>query len=180
MKFITLLLPLALLACGQSPQTDTVEETDSLTAPAADTTEALDHSGTYEYVSPYNSLDRIENHYIVLIKNTDDSYSGRYYGTTDLFDTDRAEYLQGFFVLPMHGLQIHEEQLSFDLIPAQTDFFNETIDLSMTNSAEAMAAGLTAWEVYAGWEAKHFTGTLRGGTLTLDDQAEEMTFIPMN
>lgn len=179
MKNLLFLLPLGLMACGGSSETSTTVNSDT-TAVLTDTAELIDHSGTYEYVNPYNSLDLIQNHFIVLAKNSDDTYSGRYYGVTDLFDPERTEYAAGFFVLPMQNILIEGENLSFDLVPTQTDFFNETINLSMNSSADALSAGLTPWEVYAVWEKKSFTAKLLGGTISLENQVEEMNFVPMN
>ncbi len=179
MKNLLFLLPLGLMACGGSSETTTTENTDT-TSVLTDTVQSIDHSGTYEYVNPYNTLDIIHNHYIILMKNSDDTYSGRYYGPTDAVDPDRTEYAAGFFVLPMQNILIDGENLSFDLEPTQTDFFNETVDLSMTSSADALAAGLTPWEVYAAWEKKSFTAKLLGGTISLQNQVEEMNFVPMN
>lgn len=168
-------------ACSGGSDNTTTEKTDSI---KTDTTRvvapATDHTGTYEYVNPYNSLDLIHNHYIVLHKNSDDTYSGRYYGVTDLFDADRTEYAAGFFVLPMQNIVIEGENLNFELIPAQEDFFNEVIDLSMMSSGDAKAAGFTAWEVYTQWDPKKFEAKIQGGSITLLNQVEEMTFIPMN
>lgn len=179
MKKLLFLLPLGLMACSGNSETSGTENKD--TSPVTtETVQTTDYSGTYEYVNPYNSLDLIHNHYIVLMKNSDDTYSGRYYGPTDVFDTERTEYAAGFFVLPMQNILIEGENLSFDLVPAQTDFFNETIDLSMKSSADALAAGLTPWEVYMLWEKKSFTAKLLGGTISLENQVEEMNFVPMN
>jgi hypothetical protein len=179
MKKLLFLVPLGLLACSGNSETSSTQNTDS-TSVATDTVQTVDHSGTYEYVNPYNDLDIIHNHYIVLMKNSDDTYSGRYYGPTDAVDPDRVEYSAGFFVLPMQNILIDGENLSFELVPTQTDFFNETVDLSMTSSADALAAGLTPWEVYAVWEKKSFTAKLLGGTISLENQVEEMNFLPMN
>jgi hypothetical protein len=179
MKKLLFLVPLGLMACSGNSETSPEQNTDS-TSVSTDTVQTVDHSGTYEYVNPYNSLDLIHNHYIVLMKNSDGTYSGRYYGPTDVFDPERTEYAAGFFVLPMQNILIEGENLSFELVPAQTDFFNETIDLSMTSSADALAAGLTPWEVYMLWEKRSFTAKLLGGTISLENQAEEMNFVPMN
>lgn len=179
MKNLLFFVPLGLIACGDNTETTTAENTDT-TYTVANTVESVDHSGTYEYVNPYNSLDLIQNHFIILTKNSDNTYSGRYYGMTDLFDPDRTEYSAGFFVLPMQNIVIDGEDLSFELAPTQTDFFNESIDLSITSSTDALAAGLTPWEVYMLWEKKSFTAKLLNGTISLENQVEEMNFVPMN
>lgn len=179
MKKIFFLFPLGLMACGGSSETKATENTDT-TSVSTDTLQSIDHSGTYEYIYPYNSLDLIENHYIVLEKNTDNTYSGRYYGTTDLFDEAREGYLPGFFVLPMLNILIEGENLAFELNPTPEDFFNETILLSMNSSADAQVAGFTSWEIGLKPEQKKFTAKLLGGTISLENQLEEMNFIPMN
>ncbi|MBK9192538.1 MAG: hypothetical protein IPM77_14115 [Crocinitomicaceae bacterium] len=180
MRVLLFTLPFIFAACGQSTETET-NSSDS-TKTNVDTAVAAtdDFTGTYEYVNPYNSLDLIHNHYIVLEKNSDDTYSGRYYGVTDMFDPDRSEYSAGFFVLPMQNLVVDGENMSFELVPQQTDFFNETVDLSLMNSEEAKAAGLTSWEVYMLWESKKLNAKFAGGVISLLDQPEEMSFVPMN
>lgn len=180
MRVLLFGLPFFFVSCGQSAETDTNTTDSTKTSTDTASVETADHSGTYEYVNPYNSLDLIHNHYIILEKNSDDTYSGRYYGVTDMFDPDRTEYSAGFFVLPMQNLVIEGENMSFDLVPQQTDFFNETIDLSMKNSEDAKAAGLTSWEVYMLWESKKLKATIAGGVISLLDQPEEMSFVPMN
>lgn len=169
------------MACGGNTETTANANADTdTTAVLTDTVKSIDHSGTYEYINPYNSLDLIENHYIVLEKNNDNTYSGRYYGTTDLFDEAREGYLPGFFVLPMENILIEGENLSFELTPSTQDFFNEAVLLSMNSSADAQTAGFTAWEIGLKPEQKKFTAKLLGGTISLENQVEEMTFIPMN
>ncbi|MBL7898984.1 MAG: hypothetical protein JNJ99_10645 [Crocinitomicaceae bacterium] len=180
MRMLFFTLPFIFAACGQSSETETTTSDSTKTTADTSVTETDDISGTYEYVNPYNSLDLIHNHYIVLEKNSDNTYSGRYYGVTDMFDPERTEYAAGFFVLPMKDLIIEGENMSFELVPQQTDFFNETIDLSMKNSEEAKAAGLTSWEVYMLWESKKLNAKIAGGVISLLDQPEEMSFVPMN
>lgn len=179
MKNLIWSLPLFLVACGSETQVENQESNDTTTV-VTDVIQPDDYSGTYQYINPYNDLDIIHNHYIVLEKNSDDTYSGRYYGPTDIIDLERVEYSAGFFVLPMSDLVIEGETMSFDLVPNQTDFFNETVTLDMKSSAAAAAAGLTQWEVYALWEKRSFTAQFMGGTISLNDQAEEMVFIPMD
>lgn len=182
MKKTFAFLPFLILACGQETTAENTTESndtnDSLTT--AENNNSDDLSGTYEFVNPYNSLDLIHNHYIILEKGEGENYSGRYYGVTDMFDPDRTEYAAGYFVLPMTNLKIEGEQMSFELIPTQEDFFNETIELSMNSSDDARAKGFTQWEVYMLWEPKKITAQISGGIISLNDQPEEMTFIPMN
>lgn len=180
MKKYMYLMPLFLMACGSQETAETNSETNQNQTDSTQTETASDDiSGTYEWVSPYNDLNYIENHYMVIEKEGD-NYTGRYYGRTDIFDKERAEYAQGYFVLPMTDLKIENGVMTFSIIPTQDDLFAETIDLSIMNSAEAKEKGLAPWEVWTTWEKADLTAKIQGGTISLEGQAEEMTFIPMN
>lgn len=181
MKKYLYTLPLFLLACGsqEAASENNAESTESQTDSTQTETDTDDLSGTYEWRSPYNDLNYIENHYMVLEKNSDDTYTGRYYGRTDIFDKERTEYAQGYFVLPMTDLKIENGVMTFSIIPTQDDLFAETIDLSIMNSTEAKEKGLAPWEVWTTWEKADLTAKIQGGNITLEGQEEEMIFIPM-
>lgn len=178
MKNLLLSLPFGIIACAGNTQTINLENSDT-TVIFADTNEGVDYSGTYEYVYPNNSLDFIQNHFIVLTKNDNATYSGRYYGTSDLFDEDPGEYLPGFFVLPMENILIEEEKLSFDLSSGVSDFFNEPVYLSSFSSADAASSGLTEWDAGLEFEPKSFKATFVDGCISLENQTQTMNFVPM-
>lgn len=111
-----------------------------------------------------------EDNYIVLNK-VGDTYSGRYYGTTDEFDPARENYEAGYFVLPMNDLNITGDTLRFSLQPASGDFFTSPQPLTVTTSQQATEQGGVHWDVLDNFHFegdKHYTGTVSDTEIAID------------
>ena len=115
---------------------------------------------TYEYVYPYNTEDLVENHYIEL-RMRGDSVTGRYYGTTDDFDSAREGYLPGFFVTTMNDLRIVDGAISFSLSP--WDYFITP----RTPGTEGVATDETRWKGPKVASSRSYRGSLTPDSLIL-------------
>lgn len=114
----------------------------------------------YEYVYPYNTEDLVENHYIEL-RMRGDSVSGRYYGTTDDFDSAREGYLPGFFVTSMNDLRVDAGSISFSLSP--WDYFIEPRRPGMDDTS----ADLTRWKGPELASSRSYRGTITPDSIIL-------------
>jgi hypothetical protein len=114
----------------------------------------------YEYVYPYNTEDLVENHYIEL-RMRGGSVSGRYYGTTDDFDSAREGYLPGFFVTSMNDLRMDAGSISFSLSP--WDYFIEPRRPGLDDSS----ADLTRWKGPELASSRSYRGTIAPDSIIL-------------
>ena len=99
-----------------SPRADSTAASAEPASPAGDVSSVPDSVLVYEFVYPYNTATLVENHYIELSMHGA-SVRGRYYGTTDDFDSAREGYLPGFFATTMNDLRIDGGTISFTLAP---------------------------------------------------------------
>lgn len=114
----------------------------------------------YEYVYPYNTEDLVENHYIEL-RMRGGSVSGRYYGTTDDFDSAREGYLPGFFATSMNDLRVDAGSISFSLSP--WDYFIEPRLPGMDDAS----ADLTRWKGPELASSRSYRGTITPDSIIL-------------
>lgn len=90
--------------------------------------ELEDYTGTYKYKYEYSTEDLIEDHYIVL-EVEKGNLVGRYYGTSDEFESFREGYYPGFFVLGMEELKVAANCISFSLVLKENEMFSKPVDI---------------------------------------------------
>ena len=101
----------------------------------------------------------MENHYVELSMRAD-SVTGRYYGTTDDFDSAREGYRPGFFVTTMNDLRIADGTISFSLSP--WDYF-----ITPRTPGRAGATDQTRWKGPKLASSRSYRGTLTPDSLVL-------------
>lgn len=123
----------------------------------------------YEYVYPYNTLELIENHVIVLDTSGIEP-RGWYYGTSDEFDLAREGYLPGFFVAPMSNLALSATTIAFTL-DRPGRFFTAPVPLEYRDASAIPAGVLEEWRVPLPTPSRSYEGEVSGDRIALDDVA---------
>jgi hypothetical protein len=132
----------------------------------AEATAQASATTTYAYHYPYNTPELIEDHFIVLESGVD-GIRGWYYGTSDEFDAAREGYLPGFFVAPLTGLELTDDAIAFTL-HRPSRFFAAPIPLQYRSAADVPPGLLDEWNVPLTTDSRQYTGTLRGGEISLE------------
>ncbi|OPZ87796.1 MAG: hypothetical protein BWY74_03311 [Firmicutes bacterium ADurb.Bin419] len=101
--------------------------------------------GVYKYDNENDSKDLVEDHYII-IEFMNDRYYGRYYGTSDDFDTAREGYYPGFFVSEMRDLVIENDEIEFSIKLQNSDVFSKPVDLRYKTSNDVPNIDNPIWE----------------------------------
>ena len=121
--------------------------------------------GIYEYIYPTSgSLN--ENHYIVIEKD-ENTLIGRYYGTSDEFDSGAREgYLPGYFVAAMEDLMITKSEISFKLIVPNEKILTEQVELNIKTFDDAVEKGYKNWPHHMRLKPKNYIGLIKSnGTI---------------
>lgn len=114
--------------------------------------------GIYEYIYPTRgSLN--ENHYIVIERN-ENTLIGRYYGTSDEFDSAREGYLPGYFVADMEELKISKTEISFKLTVPNENILTEQVDLDIKTFDDAVEKGYKNWKHHMKLKPKNYSGII--------------------
>lgn len=120
----------------------------------------------YEYTYPYNTLDLIENHFIVL-EGEGAQARGWYYATSDEFDSAREGYLPGFFVAEMSALVLSATSISFSLTRPEK-FFDAPVPLEYRDVASLPPDLFGEWSVPLRVASRAYIGTRSGDEIVLD------------
>ena len=135
-----------LTTISKSSSTESINNTKKENLP---TNETLDHVikcvGVYKYEYEHNTDYLSEDHYIV-IEKVNDKLAGRYYGTTDDFDTAREGYYPGFYVSSMRDLKISKDSITFNIQLHKNEIFSMPVDLKYKTSMEVPLEQNSLWD----------------------------------
>ncbi|GEM_PF-2382298 len=101
--------------------------------------------GVYKYDNENDTQDLVEDHYII-IEIMNDRYYGRYYGTSDDFDTAREGYYPGFFVSEMRDLVIENGEMEFSIKLQNSEVFSKPVELQYKTSNDVPIIDNPIWE----------------------------------
>lgn len=166
-RIVTILLMIFVLAgCGENVPEQS-KSTDN-------------YEGIYVFDYKNDTPELVENHYIV-IENIQDKIAGRYYGTSDDFDSAREGYYPGFFVADMRNLQINANEISFEVYLTENDMFSKPVDLKYKYTKDVPANENPLWDnkqIIDGSDSnpKKYKGKIANGEITLETDSGSRIF----
>lgn len=163
-------------SCDFHPD-DRIDEPTSLSTESKTAVTTIDsvenaeqkYIGTYKFDYQSDTEDFPEDHYIV-IELIAGKLFGRYYGTSDDFDSAREGYTVGYFVVNMSNLSIENGLISFELTPSKSDLFSNPIDLKYKSSMDIPLDENPRWinsHIFDG-TSREYSGSIEDEKISLD------------